>query len=84
MPPETKKSIWREPLIVFGRMSGWVIAPIVVALFVGKWLDRKYGTGNLLFIIATAVSFAISIFGIICETKKYLKAIDKKDNAGGN
>lgn len=77
MVENTKKSYWREPLVAFGRMSGWVIGPVLVALLGGRWLDDKYHTTPFVFLGLTALAFIISIGGLIKETKKYLKRINK-------
>ena len=79
-----KKSYWRDPLIAFGRMSGWVIGPILLALLGGKWLDAKYNTGQLFFLGLTALAFITSIAGLIKETNKYLKNIKKNDTQNAN
>ncbi len=66
-------------MIAFGRMSGWVIGPVLVALIGGRWLDAKYHTAPFLFLALTAIAFLVSITGLIKETKKYLKNIKKND-----
>jgi len=74
-----KKPYWRDPLIAFGRMSGWVIGPILAALVAGKWLDRKYDTAPFLFLALTGIAFFVSIGGLLKETKKYLKNIKNNE-----
>lgn len=75
------KKIWREALIVFGRMSGWVATPILVAVFLGRYLDKKYLSGDKYFFIMIAAGFFISIFGIYRESKKYQRSIDREESA---
>lgn len=70
---------WREALLVFGRMSGWVATPILIALFLGRWMDKIYGRENFWFFIMIGAGFFFSIFGIYKEAKKYQDIIEKRD-----
>lgn len=71
------KSYWGDSLGVFGRMSAWIAGPIIIGLFLGKWLDDRLGTTPMMFVVAMMLSFACSIFGIVREAKKYMKNIEK-------
>ncbi|MBP7804978.1 MAG: AtpZ/AtpI family protein [Candidatus Pacebacteria bacterium] len=73
------KKAWREALLVFGRMSGWVATPILIALFLGRWLDAKKGTGNFWFFVLIGVGFLLSVFGIYRESKKYQRALERQE-----
>ena len=73
------KPYFRDALIAFGRMSGWVAGPVVFALFLGKWLDRVYGTEPYLFIAVIGFGFFVSVFGILRETKRYIRTVEEKD-----
>ena len=77
MVENNKKSYWADSLIVFIRMSGWIAGPIIVGLFLGKWLDSKFGTAPLIFIATITLSFLCSIFGIVKEARQYMNAIEK-------
>ena len=80
MTDPEKKPYWRDALLVFSRMSGWIVAPVVIALFLGKWLDSRFGTAPLLFVITTSVSFIISMIGVVREGKRYMsKAAESKN-----
>lgn len=70
---------WQPAIVMFSRLSGWIIGPILVALFVGKWLDKKYGTEPWLFLISVGIAFAISTFGIVMDAMKELRRIDKEE-----
>lgn len=65
--------------MAFGRMSGWVAGPVVLALVLGKWLDRKYDTAPYLFIAIIGLGFFISLFGIFRESRRYLKQAALKE-----
>jgi len=72
------KSWLRPGLVLFYRLSGWIGGPVVVSLFVGKWLDKKYGTEPWLFLVCVGVAFLISSVGIVIEGFKSIKEIEKK------
>lgn len=80
---QSGKTPWWQPgLMLFYRLSGWIIGPIIVAMIVGKWLDRKYNSEPWLFLLCIGVSFFISMFGIVHDAITEMKKIDKlsKDN----
>jgi F0F1-type ATP synthase assembly protein I len=66
---------WLE---VFAKVSGWIAAPVVIALFAGRYLDNKYETKPWITLTLIGLSFAVSLFGIIKESLKYIKEIEKK------
>lgn len=76
---QTIKPYYRDALMAFGRMSGWVAGPVVLALVLGKWLDRKYDTAPYLFIAIIGLGFFISLFGIFRESRRYLKQAALKE-----
>ena len=63
---------------LFFQLSGWLIGPLIISLFLGRYLDDKFNTRPWLFLLTTALAFAVTIFGLVQETMKYLKEIDKK------
>jgi F0F1-type ATP synthase assembly protein I len=73
------KPYFRDALIAFGRMSGWIAGPVILALILGKWLDRVYGTEPYLFIAIIGLGFFLSVFGILRETKRYIRSVEEKD-----
>jgi ATP synthase protein I len=34
-----------ENLSLMGALGGLVVVPTLIGLFVGRWIDRRYGTG---------------------------------------
>jgi len=78
---ESNKNIpwWQPGMILFTRLSGWIAGPIIIALFVGRYLDQKYHTEPWLFLLSVGLAFVISMFGIVHDTLKELKRIEKED-----
>jgi len=75
---DNQKSWWQPGLILFFRLSSWISFPIIIALFIGKWLDEKYNTQPWLFLSTMAIAFAFSVGGMIKETTKEIKKIEKE------
>ena len=78
---------WWEPgMVLFTRLSGWIAGPIIAALFVGKWLDKKYDSEPWLFLISVGLAFIVSSIGIVKEAKEMMNKIieDEKKKKSGN
>ncbi len=73
-----KNSSWAIALRVLVNVSGWILAPLIVGLLLGKWLDRKYGTEPWLFLTTIGVCFLISMYGLIINAVKEFKKIEKE------
>lgn len=70
---------WRDGMFLFFNISGYVVGPLLAALFVGQWLDEKWGTSPWVFVSCTLAAFILSSIGIVVETKKFLKELEQKD-----
>jgi len=70
-----KSSWWRPGLIMFTRVSALIAFPIIIALYVGKYLDNKYNTSPWIFLGLTFIAFIISITAIWKNISKYLDEI---------
>jgi len=77
---QAKKSVgWWEPAVeIFTQVSAWIAGPIIIALFLGKWLDQKYQTEPWLFLLCIGLAFAASSFGIVRITLNYIKKIEEE------
>jgi len=76
MEESAKNKPWWKPAVeIFGRVSAWVVVPIVAALILGKWLDAEYGTRPWAFLSLSIVGFIISTFGIVYTISEYMKQI---------
>jgi len=81
---EEKTPWWQPGMVLFIKLSGWIAGPIIVALFVGRWLDRKYHTEPWLFLLTVGVAFVVSMFGIVRDALVELKRIDKEEKPARN
>jgi hypothetical protein len=70
---------WKDGLIVFIKVSGYIAGPIIVASYLGKYLDQKYNTNNLIFFILVAIAFLSTIYLIWKEMRVYKKKIEKEE-----
>lgn len=72
-------SWWQPSVVLFGRLSGWIAFPVIIALFVGKWLDQRYQTDPWLFLLSVGVAFVASSIGIVKEASNAMKNISGAD-----
>ena len=70
---------WQPGLILFARLSGWIGGPILIAIFIGKWLDKKYHSEPWLFLLSVGIAFIFSTYGIISDSLREMKRIEKEE-----
>jgi hypothetical protein len=74
------KTAWWQPAIaMFLRLSAWIAGPVIIALYVGEWLDNKYGTKPWLFLTSIGVAFFVSMVGLVINTLKEFKKIESEN-----
>jgi len=74
---DEKQNWWKPGVEIFSQVSGWIVAPIVLALVFGKMLDTHYGTKPVIFLTLAGIGFLFSCFGIVRVVKKYIKEMKK-------
>lgn len=79
-----KKDSLNLSLRIMANISGWIAFPVIIALYLGKWLDQKFGTAPWLFLATIAVFFLISMYGLITSTLREFKSIDKDGKINKN
>jgi len=70
---------WRPGLLIFAKISALISIPIIIALIVGKYFDKKYNTDPWIFLILTFIAFLTSIYSIWKNIKVYIKEIENKE-----
>lgn len=72
---------WQPAIIMFLKLSAWIAAPVIIALFLGKWLDKKLNTAPWLFLLCIGAAFFISMIGLIKNTLAEYKKIEEISKA---
>lgn len=67
------KSSNQVGLELFFILSGWIAIPVILALFLGKWLDVKFGTEPTFTFICIGIAFIATIIGIARKGIKMMK-----------
>ena len=78
---KSEKVWWRPAILLFFQMSSWIAIPVIVGLFIGKWLDNRYGTEPWLFLGITGVAFIISIVGMVRESSRVMRSLDSSEDS---
>lgn len=82
---DNNQSAWWQPaLLMFARLSGWIAVPVILATFLGQWLDKKYNSEPWLFLSSVGVAFLISMVGLVKSTLDEYKKISKNDDVKKN
>lgn len=75
---EENDAWWRPSLLLFAKLSGLVVAPILIGVVLGRWLDGRYGTEPWLFLASVGTAFTISIFGLTKNALEEYRKIETK------
>jgi F0F1-type ATP synthase assembly protein I len=73
-----KNDNWGLALRVMAQLSGWIAIPVIIALFIGKWLDKKFSTEPWLLLATIGGAFLVSMVGLIMNALKEFKRIEKE------
>lgn len=84
MENNAQKKWWVGGLGIALRISSWIAVPIIISLFLGKFLDKKYNTEPWIFVSLTALAFIVTIYGIVKFSMSYIKDIEKEDTKNDN
>ncbi len=78
---KNSENFWLKPVLsLFGRLTGLVVAPVLLAVVVGKWLDGRFDTGPWLFLITIGVSFIFSMIALTRHTLNEFKKIEEESS----
>jgi hypothetical protein len=70
---------WQPAIFIFLKFSAWIFVPVVIALFLGRWLDKKFSTEPFLFLATIGFSFFVSMFGIVKGSAQEFKKIEEEE-----
>ena len=69
---------WKPAILIFSKVSWWILCPIILSLILGKYLDYRFATAPRYLLICVGVSFIVSMFQIFTILKKYMKEIEQE------
>ncbi|MFA5754683.1 MAG: AtpZ/AtpI family protein [Patescibacteria group bacterium] len=73
-----KRDSWSLALRVAARLTGWVGFPVIIGVFLGKWLDKRFGTEPWLFLGTIGFCFLVSIYGLATNATKEFARIERE------
>lgn len=74
-----KKNGWGSALVIFLRLSNWIVWPVLLAVVIGKWLDNKFEKAPWLLLLSVGISFAVSMIGLTISALKEIKKQEKSN-----
>jgi len=63
-------------LRVLANLTAWVAGPVIIGVFLGKWLDNHFHTEPLLFLISIGFCFLVSMYGLVINAMKEFRKIE--------
>ncbi len=73
-----KNDHWSLALKITASVSGWIAFPVILGLFIGKWLDNKFESAPWLLLLTLALCFGVSIFGLVTRAAKEFSQMEKE------
>ncbi len=70
------KAWWQPAILIFTKMSAWIIFPVVLGAFLGRYLDSRWDSEPWIFLGAVVLAFALSVYGLIKTAREELKKMD--------
>lgn len=70
-----QKTDYAKIFFLLGTLTAWIVIPLLVARFIGFWLDKKFNTAPWLFLACVAIAFLISMIGIVKKAKQFMNKI---------
>ncbi|MFA6325110.1 MAG: AtpZ/AtpI family protein [Candidatus Paceibacterota bacterium] len=70
---------WKPSLQIFSEISTWIAFPAILAVVLGKALDERYSTGNLILILFTVIAFVVSAYGIVKAVRKFSAKLKREE-----
>ncbi len=61
--------------------TAWIAGPVIFGTFLGKWLDKKYGSEPWLFLATVGACFIVSMIGLVQMAIKELRLISDEEKS---
>lgn len=69
---------------LLSNITAWIVGPVLVGVFLGKWLDQKFNTEPWLFLTSVGVCFLVSMFGLVQNALAEFKKIEEESKKSEN
>ena len=77
--PSTESSPWWRPaLLLFVELSGWIAGPVIIAMYLGQWLDARYQTSPWWYLVSVGLAFVVSTIGIVRGAKREINRLNQE------
>ncbi|MBI2630853.1 AtpZ/AtpI family protein [Candidatus Nomurabacteria bacterium] len=73
---------WKEGVKLMSDVSTWIVVPIVGALVFGKYMDGRFGTEPVIFLVLAGFGFLVTGYGIFKIVRDYMKKLKKTERNG--
>lgn len=68
-------------LRVMANVSIWIAIPVIIGVFLGQYLDKRFNTEPWLFLTTVGFCFLISMYGLVTTALKEFKKIESDAQA---
>jgi F0F1-type ATP synthase assembly protein I len=79
--PKNKNMAWWQPaMLMFLRLSVWIVAPVLLATLLGKYLDNRFDSEPLALLVCVGTAFVFSMVMIVMEAVREYKKIENRNS----
>ena len=71
---KNKVDFYQEQLALGLRLGAWIGGPVILAVLIGQWLDRRLSIEPWGFLLCIGLAFPLTMFALV---KEAVRAIDK-------
>jgi uncharacterized membrane protein YcjF (UPF0283 family) len=79
MQQKSKKAWWESGVQLFAQISGWIVFPIIGAIYLGRWLDNKYDKEPWFFLLCVGLAFIITNVGVVKVGLEAMRKVTKEE-----
>lgn len=79
MGPSSNYQLWQRAVALFSQVTGFIVLPVMAALYGGRALDRKYDSEPIGFVSLTILATIIATLAIIRLSQRYLREIEQTE-----
>ena len=61
---------------VLANVTAWIAGPVIIGVFLGRWLDNRFHTEPLWLLVTIGFCFIVSMYGLVQNALKEFKKIE--------